>query len=374
MSKPPILIMANHVDGLGGVERVAHGLSGELARRGYEVALRGIRPTAGHRMSIDPVEYSMGFMSPRSEAPPTEKPLPRATRKAMRAEAVSTLRDTLADYRDGIVVAMQVYVMEHLAEIGIESVMESGTRIIGQYHWSYQGARSTTDFDRISGTYRQIDKFLLLTEDDATAFRRDNFNNTGAMPNALSMYPSSVDGPRENVVVALARYDEVKQLDHALRAWALLADELPDWRLELYGDGPEQDSLQALVDELGIGDRAALMGVTEATEEVLLRSKLLVLSSRFEGLPMVLAEALACGVPAVAYDCAPGVREIVEDGVTGLVISQNHISGLAQGLKALMTDEELRGRMSRAARARSSLFAVDTVMDRWEDLFERVTR
>jgi glycosyltransferase involved in cell wall biosynthesis len=374
MTRPPILIMANHIDGLGGAERVAHGLAAGLSGRGYDVALRGIRPTADHRMDMSATEYSVGFMSERAERPEGEKPWPRSVREAMRREAVDRLGATLEDYRDGIVICMQVFVMEHVAEIGIENVLDAGTRVVGQYHSSYQAARASSDFRRLSRTYRQIDRFLLLTEEDATAFQRHNFNNTGWVPNPLSMSPESVETDRENLVVAIARYDEIKQLDHALRAWAQVAPDFPGWRFELYGEGPERQALQETIDTLGISGSATLMGVSEDVEDVLLRSRAVVLSSRFEGLPMVLAEALACGVPAVAYDCAPGVRAIVTDGVTGHLVAQNHVSGLASSLRDVMGDPNRWSELSRAAHASASRFSVDTVMDRWEDLIARTMR
>lgn len=374
MSNPPILIMANHIDGLGGAERVAHGLASGLTSRGYDVALRGIRPTADHRMEMGSTAYSTGFMSDRPERPAGEEPWPAAVRQQMRREAVDGLEKTLLEYREGIFVCMQVFVMEHAAEIGLDEILDSGTRIVGQYHSSYSAARASTDFRRLSATYRQLDKFLLLTDDDARAFQEHNFNNTGVMPNPLSLPPAHAETPREDLVVAIARYDEIKQLDQALQAWAMLAPELPGWRFELYGEGPERSSLQRTIEELGIADSAFLMGVTEDVEEVLLRARATVLSSRFEGLPMVLAEALACGVPSVAYDCAPGVRAIVTDGVTGHLVAQNHIRGLADGLRVLIQDSDQWLSMSRAARASASRFAVDTVMDRWEDLIARVMR
>jgi glycosyltransferase involved in cell wall biosynthesis len=366
--------MANHIDGLGGAERVAHGLAAGLAGRGYDVALRGIRPTAEHRMAMDGTSYSTGFMSQRAERPPHEKPHAAPIRKAMRQEALTQLERTLADYRDGIFICMQVFVMEHVAQVGLDAVINAGTVTVGQYHSSYEAAHTTSDFDRISKVYRKIDKFLLLTPEDAEAFRRHNFNNTGWMPNPLSMYPDSIETPREKRLVAIARYDEVKQLDHALRAWSQVTREFPDWKFELYGEGPARSMLQETIDSLGIGASTRLRGVTDDVEGVLLGSSLSVLCSRFEGLPMVLAESMACGVPAVTYDCSPGVRAIVTDGETGRIVSHNHVSGLASALRELMSDDPRREAMGRAARASAARFSVDTVMDRWEDTFSRLLR
>lgn len=366
--------MSNHVDGLGGVERVAHGLSAGLAGRGYDVALRGIRPTSGPSADMTLSGYSTGFMSNRPDLGAGDRARSLVVRRALRKEAVDKLRHTLDEYAGEVVICMQVYTMEHIAEVGIEKLLAQGTRVVGQYHWSYQGARSNTDFDRLSGTYRKIDKFLLLTEADAKAFTRHNFNNTGAMPNPLWMAPAEPSQPRERLLVALSRYDDVKQLDHALRAWAAVAPQFPDWRFELYGDGPLRDRLQSLIVSLGIADSARLMGPTSDVEGVLRRSRLSVLSSLFEGLPMVLAESLASGVPAVAYNCAPGVSEILTDGVDGRVVQQNHVAGLAAALRELMGDDAAVDRMAQAGRLSTRRYALDTVMDRWEDLLARVTR
>lgn len=371
---PPILILCNHVDGLGGVERVAHGLASGLSQRGYDVSMLGIRPTAGPSADMALSGYSTSFLSDRRERPPSEKPHPARVRRAMRREAVNNLRETLNHYRGGIVVCMQVYSMEHLVEVGIDKLIAEDVRIVGQYHWSYGGARSNNDFDRLSRTYRRIDKFLLLTEADAEAFRRQNFNNTGWMPNPLWMRPSALRGSRENRVVALSRFDEVKQLDHALRAWSQVATQFPEWRFELYGDGPMRNELQGLIERLGISGSATIMGPTDDVEGVLLSSRLSVLSSLFEGLPMVLAESLACGVPAVAYNCAPGVSEIITDGVDGRLVRQNHVTGLATALSELMANDALRDRMSDAGRRSAARYSLDRVIDRWEDLIARTLR
>jgi glycosyltransferase involved in cell wall biosynthesis len=363
--------MANHIDGLGGAERVSHLIANGLSTRGYDVALMGIRPAADERVDLSDLPYSTGFLSARPERPRGTAPWPDDVRGRMRAEAVTAMAGLLEGYRDGLFVCTQLFVAEHAAELGIEQLLDSGTRIIGQYHSSFEAAQLTGDFDRISRLYRQIDRFLLLSEEDAAAFRRKNFNNTGFVHNAVPFFPDDVSGQRDKVVVAVARQDENKQLDHALHAWSMIASKHPGWRLELYGDGPERAALLSLADQLGITDSVHFMGVVDDVESVLLRSSVALLCSRYEGLPMVLAEAIACGVPAVTYNSSAGIREIIRDGENGLVVSPSDIQGLADGLARLMSDDELRARYSRAARDHASGFAAEAVMDRWEEIIAR---
>lgn len=378
MKRPPVLIMSNHIDGLGGAERVSHAIAAGLSQRGYDVALRGIRPAADERIDLAGVPYSVGFMSERAENPRDMSPLDEGVRRQMRAEAVANLERLLPRYRNGVFICTQLYVMEHVAEIGIEKQLNAGTRIIGQYHSSYDAAILTGDYTRISRLYRQIDKFLLLTAEDSHNFRRKNFNNTGFMLNPLSMTPQLsrglADDAKEDLVVAVARQDANKQMDHAVRAWSMICRQHPGWRLELHGDGPEHDSLRGLVDLLGIGDSVSLMGLTRDVPAVLDRAKISILCSRYEGLPMVVAESQAHGVVPVSYDCSPGVRELINDQETGLLITPQDEQALAAGLSALMTEGARRRAMGAAARESVQRLEASRIMDGWEDQIQRVMR
>ena len=374
MSLRRVLVMANHVDGLGGAERVTKLLAGGLADRGYEVALRGIRPAAEFGTPIVDHRFSVGFMSNRPEAPPGQPSHPPAVRNDMKTEALRNLATELDNYRDGLLICAQIFVMEHVALLGLDRQLAAGTRMIGQYHSSYDMAQATRDYRRLRRTYRKLDKFLLLTEADAEAFCRKGFNNTQAMPNPLAIEPPSVDGERENLVVVIARCDANKQLDHALRAWSMIANQFPDWRLELYGDGPTRADLELAIDDLDIRESARMMGITDDVKGVLLRAKVGLLCSRREGLPMVLVESMACGVPTVTYNSSPGTREIVEDGVTGSVVPVDDIAGLANSLAVLMADEPYRATLAAAARQSSTRYSLETILDRWEDLIARVQR
>ncbi|MGN6751702.1 MAG: glycosyltransferase [Intrasporangium sp.] len=370
--------MSNHIDGLGGAERVSHAIADGLTRRGYDVTLNGIRPAADERVDLTDLAYPTGFMSQRPENSRNESPLPDHVRDKMREEAVANLERTLRRYRDGVFICTQLFVMEHVADIGIERQLNAGTRIIGQYHSSYDAAILTHDYKRISRLYRQIDKFLLLTAEDARNFRRKNFNNTGYVLNPLST-PRLGEGhapewEKENVVVAVARQDTNKQMDHLLRAWSTIRKDHPGWRLELHGDGPEHRTLLDMVKDLGIEQSVSVPGMTRDVPAVLDRAKISVLCSRFEGLPMVLAESQAHGVVPVAYDCSPGVRELIDHDETGLLVTPQDERELAASLSALMTDESRRREMS--TRARRSVRRLDEqlIIDEWEDHIQRVMR
>jgi glycosyltransferase involved in cell wall biosynthesis len=176
------------------------------------------------------------------------------------------------------------------------------------------------------------------------------------------------------VVVAAGRYAPEKGYDRLIDAFAAVAPEHPEWTLKIFGHGPLQAQLEKQVERLGLTGRVFLPGLADDIESELRAASVFALSSIHEGLPVALAEAMACGLPSVAFDCAPGVREIVTDGVDGIVVPPRNVAALAEGLGRLMGDDDLRRRYGSAARENVRKFAPDAVLSQWEDVFALVER
>jgi glycosyltransferase involved in cell wall biosynthesis len=365
---------------LGGVSgfmnTMAHGFLG----RGYDVEVIGMTPTpAGAVVDFDRDPRIRLRTIYDTQPPDWEKlgPLDRLNpgkiarqrrRDAMREVAIGRLRPTVATWGpETLVICTQIYAMEHIAPAGLVCGRPDGPYVIAQYHGSRHMSARLGSLGRLREWYADADRFLALTAADAELFRtKDWLNNTGFLPNPIPA-PRQGPAPRHNEVVSLNRYDEQKSLDWLLRAWAVLAPDFPEWRLRLYGEGPLRDDLARLVDELGIGGSATLEGITHDGEAALRRCKIYALTSQYEGLPLTIAEAAQAGVPTVSFGCAPGIRELIEDGVDGIVVPQNHLLGLVAGLRRLMGDEALREQMGRRAQERAGRFALDTILDRWEE-------
>jgi glycosyltransferase involved in cell wall biosynthesis len=194
------------------------------------------------------------------------------------------------------------------------------------------------------------------------------------MHNALSFYPEHTSELTSPMVVAAGRYAPEKGYDRLIDAFAPVAGRHPGWSLRIFGHGPLRGALEKQAARLGLEDRVALPGLAGNIEHELRSASVFALSSIHEGLPMALAEAMACGLPCVAFDCAPGVREIVTDGVDGVVVPPRDVAGLAEGLDRVMGDEDLRRRLGTAARASVRRFAPDQVLAQWEDVFALVDR
>jgi glycosyltransferase involved in cell wall biosynthesis len=159
-----------------------------------------------------------------------------------------------------------------------------------------------------------------------------------------------------------------------IEAFARIAPDHPEWTLKIFGDGSLREVLEEQIRAAGLADRVLLMGPTRDVERELLNASMFALSSNAEGLPLVLVEAMACGVPCVSYDCSPGIREIITDGADGIVARQGSVDELSAGLRRLIEEPETRRAMGQQALISSKRFAPDVVMELWERLFDTVER
>jgi glycosyltransferase involved in cell wall biosynthesis len=383
-----VFLVANNVEGVGGLQRVAHNLAQELSRSGHRVVLVALNHHDDRVTYVsDPLYETVTVYES-----PEPKPLPRTSRlrslsplrrryesrrRRTRSEAVARLSTLFRSVPDGIVICMQIHVMAWVAQADT-----SHLRVIGQSHEQYEASRGWTSasrgvtrrYDGILRHYSDIDLFQLLTEVDARKFEQDGLNNVAVMHNPLSFYPPVAADLTAKTVITVGRYEPQKDQRALIAAFAQVAEQHPDWSLELWGTGPLQDALAEQIATLGLADNVRLMGATDDVASALLRSSVFALSSDFEGLPVVLCEAMACGVPCVSVDCGPGIAEIIRHDEDGLIVAPGDTDALAAALLRLIEDEPLRRAMGERARQNIRRFSVPEITRQWEAVFDMVER
>lgn len=215
---------------------------------------------------------------------------------------------------------------------------------------------------------RKLSKFVVLTYEDLAYWTE--LDNVMVIPNPASFFPDRVSDCRNKQVIAVGRYVEQKGFDRLIPAWRQVIDRHPDWVLKIYGDGRLRNQLQHQIEKLGLSEHCILEKPVSDIITKYQESSIFVLSSRFEGVSLVMMEAMACGLPVVAYACHCGPRDVISEEVDGLLVPEGDIDGLAEAMSRLIEDEGLRMEMGKNARVKAEKYDIDSIGKQWIDLFE----
>lgn len=225
--------------------------------------------------------------------------------------------------------------------------------------------------DRVA--LRKYDRIVLLTSEDKELNWRKK-SCISVIPNPSGLCTGNCASLEDKRVIAVGRLSYQKNYASMIRAFSDVAKRFPEWRLDIYGDGDERDSLKQLISELSLENIVNLRGSTQNVYGEMLHSSLLTLSSRFEGLPMVLIEAISCGLPVVSYACPCGPKDIITDGVDGFIVPVGDEKMLADRICKLIENDSLRRKMGAAAQEKSRQYSLDRIIPMWMDLFEELVR
>lgn len=210
---------------------------------------------------------------------------------------------------------------------------------------------------------------VTLTERD-TELYRELFSPSGkvtAIPNIVSL-PTLENSVRSEEVLAVGRLVHQKGFDLLLESWSIAAKRLPGWSLRIVGDGQMREDLVRLARTLGIEQHVIFAPFSENPLSLYSKCGIFVLSSRFEGLPFVLIEAMVCGASCISFDCPNGPRELIQNGVNGILVPAERVADLAEAIVKLGEDPRLRQRFGDAARSMSEHFSEARIAARWQEV------
>lgn len=366
-----ILFYIHSLNG-GGAERVTTSLSCRLADLGHEVGLITMTSAEGdfypldrrvRRITLDLASSSRGF--------------DRLTANYRRWKA---LRRILKTERPDVVVAMMTtsIVLAILATIGLAVHVYGSER-------NYPGRDATRRPWRLlrRSVYRFADGHVAQTAETAAWLKRyTGARHVHVIANPviwpIPSFPPRTDpddvlSSERKTVLAVGSKPRQKGFDLLVRAFAALADDFPEWDLVILGvdpGNPDLASIQQLASDAGFAQRLLLPGRVGNIADWYRRADLFVLSSRYEGFPNVLLEAMACGCPCVAFDCTTGPRDMIEDGVNGVLVPADSVEELTRAMVRLMADSGLRSAMASRAVSVKETFSEMRIMQLWRRVLQ----
>jgi glycosyltransferase involved in cell wall biosynthesis len=264
--------------------------------------------------------------------------------------------------------------------------LKDGSKKVLEFHFSHEGFKSQMKYgpqtlkNKLLLTYRlkkheriakKYDAFVVLTHEDAESWK--GYDNLHVINNMLSFEPQEISTCTEKRVIAVGRLDFQKKFDRLVEIWALVNKECPEWRLDIFGQGPDKESLLKQIHSLGLNKVITIYPPTKKIGEEYQKSSVFVMTSTYEGLPMTLLEAISYGLPCVSYLFPCGPRDIIENGKNGYLIEGEEKERFTQRLVELMQNEELRQKLGRNAKESSKKYNVDNIMEQWLTLFSKIT-
>lgn len=346
----------------GGAERVLSVLANEWVRRGHEVVLITLTPTEEDFYPVDRAVDRVGLdLAVR----------PRGTRwLTVNAARIRRLRHLIASSKADVVVSFldEANLLALIATRGLGIPVAVSVRTNPTAHYLKPTHRALR-----RALYPRASAVVVQTQDaGAWASRFVPAGKVFVIPNPASPPPEVEPTEPELNIAAVGRLVEQKGFDVLIGAFALCAASQPEWTVTIAGAGPELPNLVEQARLLGVGERVRFPGLTTKPYALFSRSSLFVLSSRHEGFPMVLLEAMASGLPVIATDCRFGPRTIVRDGIDGILVPPDDRESLGAAMARLMADPEERSRLAERAPSVLERFSLSSVAERWDELFAAI--
>jgi len=223
----------------------------------------------------------------------------------------------------------------------------------------------------------RADGFVFQTKDAKAFYSGEIAKRSVVIPNPLFIGDDCPDtqyvGEREKTIVTTGRLNKQKNHPLLIRAFKRIVEEYPDYKLIIYGEGPERKNDETLIRELGLQKRVLLPGSINDVLEKICKSSLYVLSSDFEGMPNALMEAMALGLPCISTDCpCGGPRELIENEINGILVPVGDKHALVNALEQLITNRKMALQMGKNALAIRETHSKDVICQRWLDYFKQV--
>ncbi len=348
----------------GGVERMITEIMNEMVRRGHDVSLLTWdrkNATAYYEMDKAIKWHCLNMGDPMERASLTLR-LKRAPR--VRKIVKQEKPDVIMCFESGVFFSTRLFLL------GLKIPMIAAERNApSRLNFSTVKAKN-----KVHRSLRPADKITVQFEryrEGYPPYLRDKIvciHNPVLPVDGRASPAGAEDSVKKLLCVARLAYQ--KNTDVLIHAFASIANQFPDWILQIAGDGDDEEKIKNMVRDLGIQERVELLGKVQDVKTLYENAHLFCLPSRWEGFPNALAEAMAYGLPAVGFSKCSGVSDLIQDGITGLLAQgQDNAATLAHQIAELMDDGGLRQTMGESAIKAVEQYRPEAIFDQWEELF-----
>jgi len=358
----------------GGAERVATNLANQWDSNDWDVTLVTVAHTSTDFYQVNPGVKRIGLNLDKSAQ---QQSLISAA--INRVSRILALRRVLIKLRPDIALAVMT---EANLTLGLSNWNLSPLISIGSERTHPPNIKSSrARLVLKSWIYGRLNAVVALTEQSAVWLRNHTRAKTIAvipnhvtapLPNLPPNLPVPRNIPEAKMLLAVGRLSPEKQFDRLVWVFGNLAPSIPDWNLVILGDGSERASLQALVSKLGLGNRISLPGRAGNLSDWYHAADLFVLTSRFEGFPNTIAEAMAHGLPVVSFDCETGPRDIIRHDIDGLLVEPNNETALENALLSLANNEAKRRSLANKCTEIGDRLSPSQIDAKWLELFKEL--
>lgn len=352
-----ILLLVEGLTAAAGTERIATEVANALAGEGHQVrfAICSSSPSSyfplADGIQLHGIAPSFGLRH--------------------RLKAIRGLRRLIRELRPDVLVNVAI----PMGQISLPAFIGLRHRpaIVAWEHFSLNAGSKLGYWFRIASALA-CTRTIVLTDADRNSYPRWCRGKVMRIYNFSTIGHTTLSPLDANVVLSIGRLNPQKQFDALLRAWARVGAARTGWTLRIVGNGKEKETLARLADELGITDSTEFRPATPQIADHYREAAIYVMSSRYEGLPMVLIEAKCFGLPCVSFDCPNGSGEIIRHDTDGLLVTSGDVEGLAAALRRLMTDRKLIRQFGKAANDDAQQrFSRGNVIVQWEQLLTKIT-
>jgi glycosyltransferase involved in cell wall biosynthesis len=351
----------------GGAERNLLRLCDALALRGHRVTVLTVNPGAEDFYEVpSTVERRRAHPAAFMDCRWYNLPCQRIRRAALRRALLETEPDVVISFIDTMNVGALVTLWRDKVPVLVAERSDPRYQVLNR-RWSI-----------LRRLFYPLAARVIVQTESVAAWARRKWPKwrVEVVPNPVveSVVPRAASkvGHGRRTVTSMGRLVSLKQFDQLIQAFALISRDFPEWDLMIIGEGPERSRLEALAIDLGVSERVRMPGAIKSPEKVLVASDLFVFSSRYEGFPNALCEAMAAGLPAVSYDCPSGPGEIIRHEVDGLLVPPQDVGALSQAMRRMMGSPVERQRMAERAIEITRRFSSERIFDRWEQLIRDV--